>query len=46
MEYYRKAKESVEKYEKDQDSDGYEFYIEQEAGTSDQDPNDYPGAKS
>ncbi|MCZ6679009.1 MAG: tetratricopeptide repeat protein [Candidatus Poribacteria bacterium] len=42
--YYREAEQIVRQYELDQDQDGHMFYKEQEAGTSDQDPNDYPGA--
>ena len=43
--YYREAEQIVRQYELDQDGDGFEFYIEQEAGTSDKDPNDNPDAK-
>jgi len=43
--YYREAEQIVRQYELDQDGDGYLFYQEQEAGTRDEDPNDYPGAK-
>ena len=46
VEYYQKAEEIVRQFEIDQDGDGYKFYIEQEAGTSDRDPNDYPNVKS
>ena len=42
--YYREAEQMVRQYELDQDGDGYLFYQEQEAGTSDTDANDYPGA--
>jgi tetratricopeptide (TPR) repeat protein len=43
--YYREAEQILRQYELDQDGDGYMFYIEQEAGTSDQDPKDYPGVE-
>lgn len=46
VEYYREAEQIVRQFEIDQDGDGYKFYVEQEAGTSDRDPNDHPGAKS
>jgi len=42
--YFREAEQIVRQYELDQDQDGYKFYVEQENGTSDQDPNSYPGA--
>ena len=41
--YFREAEQIVRQYELDQDEDGYMFYQEQEAGTSDQDPNSHPG---
>ena len=44
--YYREAEQIVRQFEIDQDGDGYMFYLEQEAGTSDRDPNDHPGVKS
>ncbi|MBI1927031.1 tetratricopeptide repeat protein, partial [Candidatus Poribacteria bacterium] len=44
-EYYREADRMVRQMELDEDGDGYMFYQEQEAGTSDQDKNDHPGAK-
>ena len=44
--YYREAEQIVRQFEIDQDGDGYKFYFEQEAGTSDRDPNDHPGVKS
>ncbi len=44
-EYYREADRIVRQMELDEDGDGYMFYQEQEAGTSDQDKNDHPGAK-
>ena len=43
--YYREAEQIVRQYELDQDGDGFKFYVEQEAGTSDKDPNDNPDAK-
>ena len=43
--YYREAEQIVRQYELDQDGDGFKFYVEQEAGTSDKDPNDNPAAK-
>ncbi len=43
--YYREAEQIVRQYELDQDGDGFEFYVEQEAGTSDKDPNDNPDVK-
>ena len=43
--YYREAEQIVRQMELDQDGDGHKLYKEQEAGTSDQDPNDYPGAQ-
>ena len=44
--YLREAEQIVRQYELDQDQDGYMFYQEQEAGTSDQDPNAHPGMGS
>lgn len=41
--YLREAEQIVRQYELDQDQDGYKFYVEQESGTSDQDPNSHPG---
>ena len=41
--YFRDAQQIVRQFELDQDQDGYKFYEEQEAGTSDQDPNLHPG---
>ena len=41
--YLREAEQIVRQYELDQDQDGYMFYQEQEAGTSDQDASSYPG---
>ncbi len=43
--YYREAEQIVRQYELDQDGDGFLFYVEQEAGTSDKDANDNPDAK-
>ena len=43
--YYREAEQYMRQFELDQDGDGYMFYQEQQAGTSDQDANDYPGAQ-
>ena len=42
MEYYQEADQIVRQFEMDQDNDGHKYYIEQGAGTSDQDPNDHP----
>ena len=42
--YFREAEQRVRQYELDQDQDGYKFYVEQENGTSDQDPESFPGA--
>ncbi len=42
--YLREAEQIVRQYELDLDEDGYLFYVELESGTSDQDPNSYPGA--
>ena len=46
VQYYREAEQIVRQLEIDQDGDGYKFYHEQEAGTSDRDPADNPGVKS
>ena len=46
LEYYREAEQIIGQFEIDEDGDGYEFDVEQEAGTSDQDPDDYPREKS
>ena len=46
VDYYQEVEEIVRQFEIDEDGDGYKFYIEQEAGTSDRDPNDYPNVKS
>ena len=40
--YLREAEQIVRQYELDQDEDGYKFYEEQEAGTSDQDASSHP----
>lgn len=42
--HLREAQQILRQYELDQDQDGYMFYVEQEAGTSDQDPNSHPGS--
>ena len=44
--YLREAEQIVRQYELDQDKDGYKFYEEQEAGTSDQDASSHPGMGS
>ena len=44
--YLREAEQIVRQYELDQDDDGYKFYEEQEAGTSDQDASSHPGMGS
>ena len=44
--YLREAEQIVRQYELDQDADGYKFYEEQEAGTSDQDASSHPGIGS
>ncbi len=44
--YLREAEQIVRQYELDQDEDGYKFYEEQEAGTSDQDASSHPGIGS
>ena len=44
--YLREAEQIVRQYELDQDADGYKFYEEQEAGTSDQDASSHPGMGS
>jgi tetratricopeptide (TPR) repeat protein len=44
-EFYRQAQQKVRQMEYDGDNDGHPFYKEQEAGTSDEDPNNYPGKK-
>ena len=41
-EYYQEAEQNVRQFEMDEDGDGYKSYIEQESGTSDLNPNDYP----
>ncbi|MCH8292872.1 tetratricopeptide repeat protein [Candidatus Poribacteria bacterium] len=40
--YFQEAQQIVQQMERDTDGDGYMFYQEQEARTSDQDANDYP----
>ena len=42
VEYYQEAEQIVRQFEMDRDGDGYKYYIEQDAGTSDQDPNNQP----
>jgi hypothetical protein len=42
--FYRAAEQKVRQYETDSDGDGFKFYEEQEAGTSDQDAADNPDA--
>ena len=42
-EFYRQAQQKVRQMEYDGDGDGHPFYKEQEAGTSDEDANSYPG---
>ncbi len=42
--HQREAQQILRQFELDQDQDGFKFYEEQEEGTSDQDPNSYPGA--
>lgn len=42
--HQREAQQIIRQFELDQDQDSFKFYEEQEAGTSDQDPNSYPGA--
>jgi len=39
---FREAKQKVRQMEIDEDEDGYMFYQEQAANTSDQDPNAHP----
>jgi tetratricopeptide (TPR) repeat protein len=43
-EFYRQAQQKVRQMEYDGDKDGHPFYKEQEAGTSDEDANAYPGS--
>jgi tetratricopeptide (TPR) repeat protein len=43
--FFRAAEQKVRQMEQDEDGDGYLFYQEQEAGTSDKDPNAHPGTK-
>ena len=42
--FYRAAEQKVHQMEADADGDGYQFYQEQQHGTSDKDPEDNPGA--
>jgi len=44
-EFYREAEQKVRVYENDGDNDGFPFYKEQEAGTSDNDADDNPDTK-
>ena len=44
--YLQKAKQIVNQFEQDQDMDGFYFYVEEENGTSDQDPNSHPRIKN
>ncbi len=46
MDFYRAAEQKVRQFEQDQDGDGYPFYKEEEAGTSDQDSNAYPSSQA
>lgn len=39
---YQEAEQIVRQFEIDEDGDGFMYYVEQEAGTSDRDPNDHP----
>lgn len=41
-EYYQEVEQILRQFEMDEDGDGYKSYIEQDAGTSDQDPQDFP----
>ncbi|MBC8228260.1 tetratricopeptide repeat protein [bacterium] len=43
-EFYRQAQQKVRQMEYDGDKDGHPFYKEQEAGTSDEDADAYPGS--
>ena len=45
LRYYREADQIIRQLEQDQDEDGFMFYREQEAGTSDRDPDDNPDSK-
>jgi len=42
--FFRAAEQKVRQYETDNDGDGFKFYEEQQAGTSDQDKDDNPDA--
>ena len=46
VEYYQEAEQVIRELETDKGGNGYEFDIEQEAGTSDQEPDDRRGVKS
>lgn len=41
-EYYQEVEQIVRQFEMDEDGNGYKSYIEQDAGTSDQDPHRHP----
>lgn len=43
--FYRAAEQKVRQFEQDEDKDGFPFYQEQQAGTSDKDPNSRPTSK-
>ena len=43
--FFRAAEMKVRQYEYDEDQDGFPYYKEAAAGTSDTDPNQYPGKK-
>ncbi len=46
-EYYQEVEQIIRDFDMDEDGDGYEFDVEQEAGTSDQNPYEFdPGVKS
>jgi len=42
--FYRAAEQKVRQFEQDEDKDGFMFYQEQQAGTSDKDPNSRPSS--
>ncbi len=42
LKHHQEAERIIRQYERDEDGDGYKYYVEQDAGTSDQDPNDRP----
>jgi tetratricopeptide (TPR) repeat protein len=43
--FYRAAEQKVRQFEQDEDQDGFMFYQEQQAGTSDKDAEARPGSK-